>query len=91
MLSIFVNHVHMMLGRSRKTVENCLRKILEIRVSRFLIDRKSLLIDRTSQMVEFKFFNFFDQSRGTLDRSKEGKSEFFLSVFTCKKSKTMCN
>ena len=74
-----------------KNEENCLRKILEIRVSRFLIDRKSLSIDRTSQMVEFEFFNFFDQSRGTLDRSKERKSEFFLSVFTCKKNKTMCN
>ncbi len=67
-----------------KNEENCLRKILEIRVSRFSIDR-------TSQKVEFEFFNFFDRSRGTLDQSKERKSEFFLSVFTCKKNKTMCN
>ena len=74
-----------------KNEENCLRKILEIRVSRFSIDQKSLLIDRTSQKVEFEFCNPFDQSRGTLDRSNERKSEFFLSVFTCKKNKTMCN
>ena len=74
-----------------KDEENYLRKILEIRVSRFSIDRKSLSIDRTSQKVEFEFCNPFDRSRGTLDRSKERKSEFFLSVFTCKKNKTMCN
>ena len=67
-----------------KNEENCLRKIMEIRVSRFSIDR-------TSQKVEFEFFNFFDRSRGTLDRSKERKSEFFVSVFTCKNNKTMCN
>ena len=74
-----------------KDEENCLRKIMEIRVSRFWVDRKSHWIDRTSQKVEFKFFNFFDQLRGTLDRSKERKLGFFLSVFTCKNSKTMCN
>ena len=75
-----------------KNEENCLRKILEIRVSRFSIDRKSLSIDRTSQKVEFEFFNFFDQSRGTLDRSKERRSEFFfLIVFTCIKSNAMCD
>ena len=73
-----------------KNEENCLRKILKIRVSRFSIDRKSLLIDRTSQKVEFEFFNFFDRSRGTLNRSKERKSEFFLSVFTCKKRIRLC-
>ena len=67
-----------------KNEENCLRKIMEIRVSRFSIDRESLSIDRTSQKVEFEFFNFFNQS-------KERKSEFFLSVFTCKKSTAMCN
>ena len=55
-----------------KNEENYLRKILEIRVSRFSIDR-------TSQKVEFEFFNFFNRSRGTLDRSKERKSEFFFS------------
>ena len=42
-----------------KDDENYLRKILEIRVSRFSIDRKSLSINRTSQMVEFEFFNLF--------------------------------
>ena len=57
-----------------KNEENCLRKILKIRVSRFSIDR-------TSQKVEFEFFNFFDRSRGTLDRSKERKSEFFSKCF----------
>ena len=67
-----------------KNEENCLRKILEIRVSRFSIDQ-------TSQKVEFEFFNFFDRSRGTLDRLKERKSEFFLSVFTCIKSNAMCD
>ena len=39
-------HVHMLVVCSRKTVENCPRKFLEIRVSRVLIDRKSLSIDR---------------------------------------------
>ena len=42
-------------------------------------------------MIKFEFLNFFDQSRGTFDRSKERKSEIFLSVFTCKSTKTMCN
>ena len=74
-----------------KNEENCLRKILEIRVSRFSIDRKSLSIDRTSQKVEFEFFNFFDQLRDTFDRSKFGNSEIFLDVFTCIKSNAMCD
>ena len=75
-----------------KDEENYLRKILEIRVSRFSIDRKSLSINQTSQMVEFEFFNFFNRSRGTLDQSKERKSEiFFLSVFTCIRSNAMCD
>ena len=73
-----------------KDEENCIRKILENQVSRFWIDQKSLSIYRTSQKVEFKFFNFFDQLRGTLDRKKENQN-FFPSVFTCKNSKTMCN
>ena len=67
-----------------KDDENCLRKILEIRVSRFLIDR-------TSQMVEFKFFNFFRSIEGHIGSIEERKLEIFLSVFTCKKNKTMCN
>ena len=61
--------------------KKCLRKILEIRVSCFSIDRKSLSIDRTSQRVEIEFFNFFDRSRGTLDQSKERKLEFFSKCF----------
>ena len=76
---------------SRKIVENCPRKFLEIRVSRFSINRKSLSIDQTSQKVEFEIFNFFDQSRDTFDRSKSGNSEIFLSVFTCIKSNAMCD
>ena len=40
--------------------------------------KKLISVVRT-QKVEFEFFNFFDRSRGTLDRSKERKSEFFFS------------
>ena len=74
-----------------KDEENYFRKILEIRVSRFWIDQKSLLIDRTSHMVEFEFFNFFDHSRDTFDQLKSGNSKIFLSVFTCIKRNEMCD
>ena len=61
-----------------KNEENCLRKILEIRVSRFSIDRKSLSIDQTSQKVEFEFFLIFSIDRGAhwIDRKKENQNFF---------------
>ena len=61
-----------------KNEENCLIKILEIQVSRFSIDRKSLSIDQTSQKVEFEFFNFFsiDQGAHWIDRKKENQNFF---------------
>ena len=74
-----------------KNEENCLRKILKIRVSHFSIDRKSLSIDRTSQKVEFEFLIFsIDRGAHWIDQKKQNQN-FFLSVFTCKKNKTMCN
>ena len=38
---------------SRKTVENCPRNFLKIRVSRVSVDRKSLSIDRVKQWSDF--------------------------------------
>ena len=61
-----------------KNEENYLRKILEIRVSCFSIDQKSLSIDRTSQKVEFEFLIFsIDRGSHWIDRKKENQNFFF--------------
>ena len=46
-------HVRMLVVCSRKIIENCPRKFLEIRVSWFSIDRKSLSIDWVKQWSDF--------------------------------------
>ena len=119
-------HVRMLVVCSRKTIENCLRNFLEIRVSQVSINRESLSIDQVKlwsdlfKQIDFRLLVnrsnlFFDRSRGnqvsfeqvrqsglnflifSIDRGTHsinrnlGIHKFFLSVFTCIKSKAMCN
>ena len=67
--------------RSSEKVTNLLDSI----DTRLLVDRSST--DQARQIVRFEFCNFFDQSKGIFNQSKEGNFEFFLSVFNFKRAR----
>ena len=85
-------HVRMLVVCSRKTIENCLRNFLEIRVSQVSINRESLSIDQVKlwsdlfKQIDFRLLVnrsnlFFDRSRGnqvSFEQVRQSGSNFLI-------------